>query len=98
MKGTSLTPRQRNRVRKGLRLLARRYPTQRELGGAVAVSQQTISSVLAGQAMPGIRLALGVARGLGWSLEDLVDSKLPLEPPAPPAAAHPVALQIEAAA
>jgi transcriptional regulator with XRE-family HTH domain len=78
----ALTLRQSNRVRKALRLLmAQRYASQSELARAIGVSPQAVSMVLSGRALPGLKLARGVASALGWELSVLLDSKLPIEPP-----------------
>ena len=78
----ALTLRQSNRVRKALRLLlAQRYASQSELARAIGVSPQAVSMVLLGHAMPGRKLATGAALAMGWELDVLLDSKMPIEPP-----------------
>jgi transcriptional regulator with XRE-family HTH domain len=79
---TALTLRQSNRVRKALRFLwTQRYTSQRELAEAAGISQQAISLVLAGRSLGGMKLARGVATALGWDVDVLLNSKLPIEPP-----------------
>ena len=78
----ALTLRQSNRVRKALRfLLAQRYASQSELARAIGVSPQAVSMVLSGAALPGKKLATGAALAMGWELDVLLNSKLPIEPP-----------------
>jgi transcriptional regulator with XRE-family HTH domain len=76
-----LSLRQSNRVRKALRLLAQRYPTQRELAKAVGVDRATVNTTLSGRVLGGRKLARGVATALGWDVDVLLDSKRPIEPP-----------------
>jgi plasmid maintenance system antidote protein VapI len=87
-----LTLRQSTRVREALRfLLAQRYQTQRELAEVIGVSQQAVSAVLSGHMLGGLKLAKGAALAMGWELDVLLNSKMPVEPP--PSDPAPVAMQ-----
>ncbi|NUQ75261.1 MAG: helix-turn-helix transcriptional regulator [Polyangiaceae bacterium] len=61
--------------------------TQAALADALGVSQQSVSAVLSGVRLPGLRFALGVARANGMSLETLLSTpSAELARPAPLAA------------
>jgi DNA-binding XRE family transcriptional regulator len=72
MKPPTCTPDERERVRSALRLLAKRYRTQHDLGQALGVTQQTISAVLTDASNPGVFLAKQIARVLGMPLAKLL--------------------------
>ena len=77
-----LTLRQSNRVRKALRWLSsQRYPTQRELAEALKLAPETVNSALSGRKLGGMKLAKAVAAAMGWDVDILLNSKLPIEPP-----------------
>ena len=78
----TLTLRQSNRVRKALRWLSKeRYPTQRELADALKLAPETVNSALSGRKLGGMKLAKAVAAAMGWEVDILLNSKLPVEPP-----------------
>ena len=84
----TLTLRQSNRVRKALRWLSsQRYPTQRELADALKLAPETVNSALSGRKLGGMKLAKAVAVAMGWEVDILLNSKLPIEPPSDPAPA-----------
>lgn len=62
MKGTALTLKEIGRVKRAMRPLLARYPTQAALARVLGVRQQTVSAALSGASWPGIRFALGVAK------------------------------------
>jgi transcriptional regulator with XRE-family HTH domain len=70
----SLTLKEIGRVRRALRSLAPRHLTQSALADALGVTQQSVSAVLLGVQLPGLRFALGVARASGTSLEALLST------------------------
>ena len=70
----ALTLKEIGRVRRALRSIEPRYPSQTALGDALGVSQQSVSAVLSGVQLPGLRFALGVARASGTSLEALLST------------------------
>jgi transcriptional regulator with XRE-family HTH domain len=69
-----LTLKEIGRVRRALRSIEPRYLTQSALADAIGVSQQSVSAVLSGVQLPGLRFALGVARASGISLEALLST------------------------
>lgn len=71
---SALTLKEIGRVRRALRPLVQRYPSQTALGRALGVSQQSVSGVLSGAHLPGFRFALGVARLSGVTLEALLST------------------------
>ena len=82
----TLTLRQSNRCRKALRwLMSQRYRTQQELAEALRLSPETIGAALSGRKLGGMKLAKAVAAGMGWEVDILLNSKLPIEPPTEPA-------------
>jgi transcriptional regulator with XRE-family HTH domain len=81
----ALTLKEIGRVRGALRPLVQRYPSQAALGRALGLSQQSVSAVLSGAQLPGLRFALGVARLNGMTLEALLSTPI-AEHPAPAAA------------
>jgi hypothetical protein len=70
----ALTLKEIGRVRRALRPLVQRYPSQVALGRALDLSQQSVSAVLSGAQLPGLRFALGVARLSGMTLEALLST------------------------
>jgi len=70
----TLTLKEIGRVRRALRPLVQRYPSQAALGNALGISQQSVSAVLSGAHLPGPHFALGVARASGITLEVLLST------------------------
>jgi transcriptional regulator with XRE-family HTH domain len=70
----ALTLKEIGRVRRALRSIEPRYLTQSALADALGVSQQSVSAVLSGVRLPGLRFALGVARASGITLEALLST------------------------
>ena len=82
----ALTSEEIERVRRALRALVARYPSQAVLGRVLGVSQQTVSAVLCDAQLPGLRFARGLARALGIPMEALLSRSGELEQASPRAA------------
>jgi transcriptional regulator with XRE-family HTH domain len=76
----------RNGARLRLARQARRF-SQQQLAAMAGVSRQAVSAVESGQSDPSLRAALGLARALGMTVEEVFGSSSP----APQVVARPVA-------
>ena len=71
---SALTLEQIGRVRRALRPLAARYPSQAALARALDVSPSTAADVLSGAELPGHKVTCGVARLLGTTASALLST------------------------
>jgi DNA-binding XRE family transcriptional regulator len=61
--------------------MSQRYKTQSELADALKLSPETIGAALSGRKLGGMKLANAVAVAMGWEVDILLNSKLPIDPP-----------------